>query len=132
MAKDQELWDVCNFVETKPTKRGTSSAQKSLKVWWVWSRVIDPYNFTGYSHDWIPAKDPRTDIAVGMEVFKKIRKDGWWTAHLNSCGDSCGCIVRENLGDVYCCGQTFSGFGKTEEQAIFEAAVKLIEWLKGQ
>ncbi len=143
MNEKQELEAVANFMDPNPTrfhKGARKGYWQSKNRWWEW---FDCEN------KWRVIPNPRKHIQTAMEVLvhctKKLRKDTknlqaeWKLNEIFGCNGETGepeifyiCEFNQesnHYGDTAICR---FGSGPTPEQAIFEAVVKLIDYLKEQ
>lgn len=128
MTPDQEkdqLWKIAEWMESKPTEPPLPSIYthmttyvRSPEKWWWWD-----------DGDWFPCKNnknPQREIGAAMEVFKKIKNMGYIIK-----------LQGQNIMDQIvstCAIQTLSytivdSTADTEEQAMCNAAEKLIDWM---
>ena len=124
-----KLLSVATFMEKMPPPiTGENEFRPMVSPnggWWVWHTT---------DLKWVVNRDPRTDIAAAMEVFKKIRLDGFVCGLM---GQDKMCRMHIDKVRIMPDG-TFKTLLKiaetaqSEQQAIFAAVVKLIAYLKEQ
>lgn len=125
MNPDKELIEVANFVEKMPTSIYDNGLE-SKKGWWKWEADDD-------AGHWVPNKDPRESMDVAMEVLEhKDIKAYNIDKNRYSLGDKKNILVYEVRVTIVEDHEPMSRYcnGETLKQAIFNAVVKLIDYLK--
>lgn len=121
---DKKLEMVANLMDPKPSP--VENYHKghlpviSKGGWWIWR--LDK---------WLPNKDPRTDIAAAFEVLLNINYENHtWLLEYSYCFTEKRYLITCYIRGRMFKDNSFLGYGDTPEQAIFEAVVKLIDYLK--
>ena len=127
MNDQQEHELVANWMEPVPTF--VLNKTVSEKGWWRSNCKINDVASTNDAH-LFPAKDPRTDIAAAMEVYCRITNEEY-PKHKITATIVSGYAVHTVYIKDKDSGKTIAYEGSKDlRKAIFDAVVKLIEYLK--
>ncbi len=134
---DKEIIRVATFMEPKPLLKGSGVVYRSAMGWWKWISVLQGFPQNTLKYEWLPNKDPRKSMDVAMEVLEEGYR------RLNKLPSDYGWIVNHGCDGVYYCSFTrwtphnddkfpeiITGEGATKGEAVVDAIVDLIEYLK--